>query len=283
MYITKLKSRCDTEVTMIRKSSIFLIGTIATVLLMSGMITEEAAAFEAMDKEKKLMTKYAKFDQILNKICVQDIDNQTECDRIEQKQMKVLFKLNDLGVFESQQQPDLRHLTTQYDSTRAAAAAGLQAIEDEEDPHKITSDEIIPVGHCSSCGTTKTMYVKSAYKDPYVIFGITFYDHYSGVPSADIPSGITSSSFTPTWGGGDQSGIIPYCYTASIAMPTTASYGLAMTMTSATSTTLIYPSTTSESSYFVWYDPSDSKDYATQNNLASGPLIVCTISSVSVS
>jgi len=285
---------------MITKTSFFLVGAIATVLLVSGMITEEASAFEPTKKEEKIMKKYVQATIKLEELCSGEFQNQLLCDELTERQMKYLYKMNEFGIFTADQEPDLRHLTETHDSTRKAAKAGIDPIEDEppkeniEDNAKAGIDPIEDemsegniannsIAACSTCGDPKTMYVKSAYKDPYFsVWEIILYDHYSGVPSADIDTGSTSSGFVPIWTGLNQ-GITPYCYTASISLPATTSYNLAMFMTDYVGVSLVNSATTSESSYFVWYDPSDSKDYATQNNVVSGPSIQCTISSVSVS
>lgn len=264
---------------MIIKTSFFLIGVIATVLLVSVMATEEASAFEPTKKELKVIKKYVKVTNQIEELCPEESENSPLCIKLKERQMKHLVRLNDLGLFTTDQQPDLRHLTEEYDGTRAAAQAGIEPIEDEPPMPTVPStacdcddDEEDP----------KTMYVKSAYKTLYKFFGFPIWAHFSGVPSADIDSGITSSGFTPLWRG-YLSGLIPYCYTSSIILDATASYGLAMTMSDHIGSTLIAPFTTPENSYFVWYNPSDIKVYHTQNNVAPGPTIGCTISSVSVS
>ncbi len=262
---------------MICKTSFFLSAAIATVLLVSVMATEEASAFEPTKKELKVIKKYAKVSTQLEVLCPEESDNSPQCIKLKERQMRYIVKLNEFGLFTTEQQPDLRHLTEEYNGTREAAQAGIEPIQDEPPMPTVASESC----DCDD-EDPKTMYVKSAYKTLRSYFGWPVWAHFSGVPSTDIDRDTTSSGFIPLWKG-YMSGLFPYCYTSSIILPATANYGLAMTMSDYLGTTLIAPSTTTENSYFAWYNPSDSKVYPSQNNVASGPTIACTISGVSVS
>lgn len=181
--------------------------------------------------------------------------------------------LNDLGIFLEDQQPDLEHLTAEHSSTRDAASAEVEPVEQEPS-----------LARCPSCGeTVKTMYVKAAYKDPFQWFGYTFYNHYAGRDSTDIATGQhTSASFEPRWNGIEQ-GIIPYCYTSSVTLPADATYALGMSVRDTDNTTLFSTFDHNISSHFVWYDTNDQIGNQEINNQANGLNIYCNISSVTVS
>lgn len=257
---------------MISKTSFFLIGAIASVLLVSGMITEEASAFEPTEKEQKIIERYVKVAVIIEQECSSESEDTSACDKLEEIQMRLLIKLNDMGIFVDDQEPSLNHLTEEVSSTRAAAAAGIEPIE-------ITEDEVSMV--CPTCNP-KTMYVKSAYKDPWTWFGITFWDHYAGVDSADIETGETTSSlFKPRWSG-TNSGMVPYCQTSSVTLTANASYTLGTLVTTTYGAGLINTSN-SHSSVFVWYDPNDQIGNQKINNLTEGFDITCSLTNVTVS
>jgi len=263
---------------MIGKTSFFLVGAIATVLLVSGMITEEASAFEPTEKEEKIIKNYVNTSIQLEAFCSGEVVNVPLCTKLEERQTKYLVRMNDLGIFTTDQEPDLSHLTEEYNSTRAAAKAGIEPIE-HQPPTPIARDAACD---CDDDEDPKTMYVKSAYKVPWSFLGYPLWSHYSGVPSADIDTGSTTATFIPIWNGYED-GLVPYCYTGSIVMPTTANYGIAMYMMDYVGITLVNTASTGESSYYYFLDPSDRKEYATQNNVVSGPTIYCTINSVSLS
>ena len=258
---------------MIGKTSIFLSGAIATIFLVSFIGTQNAEAFEPTKKEMIVIEKLVKLHMQLEK---------TDKDTREYKETKIIYDrvlkiTNDMGIFIEGQNPTLDHLTKDNTSTRQAAQAGVEPIEP-----KVSDDEESNLER-NCCNNPKTMYVQSGYKDPYVFLGFTLYDYYAGNPSANISSGQTAAIFEPQWNGLNQ-GIIPYCYTSSLTQAATATYSQKMFMIAVNNgPVLINSAFSSESSYFVWYDPFDRFDYATQNNVDSGPKILCTITNVSVS
>jgi len=146
---------------MISKSSIFLVGMSAAVLLMSGVITEEAAAFVPTKEEQKQIEQVAKLTGIVDSLS----DNDPRKEMIQEKLFRAIYKLNALGIYTSDQEPNLDHLTKEYDNTRAAAAAGIEPVDVIPEQMSVVSSE------CATCPPpVKTMYVKSAYKDPFSFF-----------------------------------------------------------------------------------------------------------------
>ena len=249
-------------------TSIFLLVAVASVFALSSM--NNAEAFEPTQREMKILQKLSEIRETMER---RGPDHPGYA-ILEEREAKQIHKLNELGAWLDGQEPSLEHLTADHTSTRQAAQAGIEPVEPEPP---------FEGGASGDCDCDKTMYVVSGYKDPYFGWGIYLYDYYANpTPSDDISSGSTSSVFTPFWSTGLNQGVIPYCQTGSVSLPANAEYGLSMLMVDYADSVLIPSNIVDKTSFFVWYDPSDRFEYATQNNLASGPTITCTISSVSV-
>ena len=258
---------------MIRTTSFLMFGAIASLFIVGITSMDEAYAFEPTKKEQKVINLYAKTTLKVEEHCSDEENREKFCDRLENKQDRLLFKLNDMGIFVDGQEPTLTHLTEEYDSTRAAAQAGIEPIEPEDN---------LTIGlACSNCGDPKTMYVKSAYKDQYIWFGIPLWSHYAGPDSTDISTGqTTSASFQPRWSG-TNSGLVPYCQSSSVDLPANANYALSM-LTTTTYGASLESWIDTKSSSFTWYHTHEQYGDQMINNLADGMNITCSLSSVTV-
>ena len=253
------------------RTSIFLLVAVASVFALSSM--NNAEAFEPTQREMKILQKLSEIRETMER---RGPDHPGYA-ILEEREAKQIHKLNELGVWLDGQEPSVEHLTANHTSTRQAAQAGIEPVEPEP------SFEGGASGASGDCDCDKTMYVVSGYKDPYFGWGIYLYDYYANpTHSDDISSGSVSSVFTPFWRTGLNQGVIPYCQTSSINPPANAEYGLSMLMVDRSDSVLVLSNIVDKTSYFVWYDHFDRFEYRTINNLASGPTITCTISSVSV-
>jgi len=256
---------------MISTTSFFLMCSIATVLLVSNMMTGEASAFEPTIKEQKIIEMYVNVTIQIDDNCVDD--NSKQCQGLEIQQQKLLEMLNDMGIFVDGQTPNLDHLTNEHDSTRAAAKAGIEPSQPNE--------ECIADG-CDS----ETMYVKAGYKDPYVLYGFIVYVYYAGAESENIQTGESTDAFYQITETITES-VFPYCYTSSQDVTWTnsvvASYNMVSTLTDQYFSPIVGPFPSSHTSTFVWYDNSDEIVMIAQNSISSNSYVTCDLSVTSIS
>lgn len=261
---------------MIGKTSTLFVATFVISITVFSAI--DAYAFEPTKEENRIMIKYIIITNEIKEVCSDENDRHEGCEFLEMRQKVVLSQINIMGIFVDGQEPRLDHLTEEYTSTRQAYQAGIY-------PEKIDKGGTVETySICKRCDDKeqeKTMYVKSGYKDPWSLFGIPLWEYYAGNDSPDINTGSISSEFSPQWRGLNQ-GIIPYCHTSSVLLPASASYEVGLSMSDFLGDTLVIPRLTPQESVFVWYDTNDKFEYPEQNNVVSGPEIVCTISGVSV-
>lgn len=261
---------------MIGKTSMLFVVTF--VISLAVFTASDAHAFEPTNEEERVMMKYIIITLEIEEVCSGDDDRHEGCVFLKTRQGQVLSQINHMGIYIDGQEPRLDHLTEEYTSTRQTAQAGIY-------PERIDSGNAIEAyRNCDSCDkkSEKTMYVKAGYKDPWFLWGFSLWDYYAGKDSADISSGATSAGFEPQWPRGLNQGIIPYCHTSSVSLPANAEYGISMLMLDYREAVLVPSGITYHESEFLWYDTNDKIEYPEQNNVVSGPDIVCTISDVSV-
>ena len=261
---------------MITKTSFLIIGLI-TSLAVAGFSTD-VFAFEPTDKEQKIIDGYAKILEKINKRSCDDAENRHDaCDKLEERERKLLFKLNDMGIYADNQSPNLEHLTEEYNGTREAARAGIQPIDEEPSTSGANTQDC-------NCDNDKTMYVKSAYKDQYQHWtGLWLWSHYAWLDSSHVKTGESTiaPTFPARWSGVNN-GLVPYCHTSSVDLPANASYDVKMQVFSA-SKSWLGSFDKSETSYFVWYDTHDKIEHDhVINNQSTGMDIACSISKVTV-
>ncbi len=190
-----------------------------------------------------------------------------------------LRALNDLGLFLEDQNPNLDHLTAQYNSTRAAAQAGINATEH-------IGGQGVP---CYRCGPTtdededdeKTIYVIAAHKQPYLFFGIEIFDHSSSTESKSVQTGQNANVLLKSKWSGTESNITPYCQVGASSFPTEADYTIGMLVRAYTNTQL-QTTIEEESNIFHWYNPVEQYEGREINNLAKGIQVYCSLSGVTI-
>ena len=192
-----------------------------------------------------------------------------------------LRALNDLGLFLEDQNPNLDHLTAQYNSTRAAAQAGINGNE------AIGGGQSAP---CYRCGVTidddeeedeKSIYVIAAHKQPYLFWGIEIFDHSSSTESKSVKTGQNASVLLKSKWSGTESKITPYCQVGASSFPTEADYTVGLLVRTLTDTQLENTLET-ESVIFQWYNPVEQYEGKKINNLAKGIQVYCSISGVTL-
>ena len=239
-------------------------------------LDQKAFAFEPTEEELEVIQRIAELKPQLEVLTYDD----PEYWEIMYDYFTALRALNDLGLFLEDQTPNLDHLTAQYNSTRAAAQAGLNATEH-------IGGQGAP---CYRCGVTidddeeeneKTIYVIAAHKQPYLFFGIEIFNHSSSTESIFVTTGQKTNVMLQTLWNGTQSNITPYCQVGAPIFPTEAEYSIGLLVKSIQNAYL-HNSVEQESKTFQWYDPVEQYEGREINNLAKGIKVYCSLTGVTI-
>ena len=246
------------------------------VISIFGNYDQKAMAFEATPEELEVIQRIAELKLQLDELTY---DDSNYWDVLYQY-FTALRALNDLGLFLEDQNPNLDHLTAQYNSTRAAAQAGLNATEH-------IGGQGAP---CYRCGVTidddeeedeKTIYVIAAHKQPYLFWGIEIFDHSSSTESRYVQTGQNANIILKSKWSGTESNITPYCQVGASSFPTEADYTIGLLVRTLTETDL-QNTVDTELVVFQWYNPVEQYEGKEINNLAKGIQVYCSLTGVTL-
>ena len=263
---------------MISKTSLLFVGTIVALLAV-GITVNDAYAWEPTEREQKVLDRHVNTLLKIEEKCTAAESNPILCQTLEERKFKLLFKLNSMGIYTDNQYPELDHLTPDYPNTRAAAQAGLQTIDEE--------DELGIAFSCSSpCDdddhNDRSLYVLATYKEKLVWQGIwSYWEHNIGSGKNGIKTGqIADASYSDTWERTNNNDVVGYCKVGPNKDNTHADFTLG-TIVSSASGAIYHSNVETESKYFNLFTPYH-VDESRELNLFGGISTFCALQYVDV-